>query len=81
MLLFQDSEYFNSLKWILENDPIDLDLRFTIDEELFGQVGPASYLLFGTSIFCSILCLLSEEKVDARWYSGISHADMTFPPL
>uniref|UniRef100_A0A8C7QWZ9 E3 ubiquitin-protein ligase n=1 Tax=Oncorhynchus mykiss TaxID=8022 RepID=A0A8C7QWZ9_ONCMY len=32
-----DSEYFNSLKWILENDPIDLDLRFTIDEELFGQ--------------------------------------------
>ncbi|XP_062860944.1 E3 ubiquitin-protein ligase NEDD4-like isoform X2 [Trichomycterus rosablanca] len=32
-----DSEYFNSLKWILENDPSDLDLRFTIDEELFGQ--------------------------------------------
>ncbi|XP_078105473.1 E3 ubiquitin-protein ligase NEDD4-like isoform X4 [Sander vitreus] len=32
-----DSEYFNSLKWILENDPKDLDLRFTIDEELFGQ--------------------------------------------
>lgn len=50
-MLFQDSEYFNSLKWILENDPIDLDLRFTIDEELFGQVGPASYLLIGTSIF------------------------------
>ncbi|TDH17110.1 hypothetical protein EPR50_G00004840 [Perca flavescens] len=32
-----DSEYFNSLKWILENDPKELDLRFTIDEELFGQ--------------------------------------------
>uniref|UniRef100_A0A8C9VD56 E3 ubiquitin-protein ligase n=1 Tax=Scleropages formosus TaxID=113540 RepID=A0A8C9VD56_SCLFO len=32
-----DSEYFNSLKWILENDPTELDLRFTIDEELFGQ--------------------------------------------
>uniref|UniRef100_A0A8C3GBU4 E3 ubiquitin-protein ligase n=1 Tax=Cyclopterus lumpus TaxID=8103 RepID=A0A8C3GBU4_CYCLU len=32
-----DNEYFNSLKWILENDPTDLDLRFTIDEELFGQ--------------------------------------------
>uniref|UniRef100_A0A3P9MUR8 E3 ubiquitin-protein ligase n=1 Tax=Poecilia reticulata TaxID=8081 RepID=A0A3P9MUR8_POERE len=32
-----DSEYFNSLKWILENDPEDLDLRFTIDEELFGE--------------------------------------------
>lgn len=38
MLSFQDSEYFNSLMWILENDPMDLDLRFTIDEELFGQV-------------------------------------------
>uniref|UniRef100_UPI00398F6AE2 E3 ubiquitin-protein ligase NEDD4-like isoform X2 n=1 Tax=Pristiophorus japonicus TaxID=55135 RepID=UPI00398F6AE2 len=32
-----DSEYYNSLKWILENDPTDLDLRFVIDEELFGQ--------------------------------------------
>lgn len=38
LLTFQDSEYFNSLMWILENDPTDLDLRFTIDEELFGQV-------------------------------------------
>ena len=41
-LCLQDSEYFNSLKWILENDPADLDLRFTIDEELFGQVGTGS---------------------------------------
>ncbi|XP_077050756.1 E3 ubiquitin-protein ligase NEDD4 isoform X1 [Siphateles boraxobius] len=32
-----DNEYFNSLRWILENDPTDLDLRFAIDEELFGQ--------------------------------------------
>ncbi|XP_055135211.2 E3 ubiquitin-protein ligase NEDD4 isoform X2 [Symphalangus syndactylus] len=32
-----DSEYYNSLRWILENDPTELDLRFIIDEELFGQ--------------------------------------------
>ncbi|XP_078076322.1 E3 ubiquitin-protein ligase NEDD4-like isoform X9 [Mustelus asterias] len=32
-----DGEYFNSLKWILENDPTELDLRFCIDEENFGQ--------------------------------------------
>ncbi|XP_055517224.1 E3 ubiquitin-protein ligase NEDD4-like isoform X1 [Leucoraja erinacea] len=32
-----DSEYYNSLMWILENDPTDLDLRFVVDEELFGQ--------------------------------------------
>ncbi|XP_015264671.1 PREDICTED: E3 ubiquitin-protein ligase NEDD4 isoform X2 [Gekko japonicus] len=32
-----DSEYHSSLKWILENDPMELDLRFTVDEERFGQ--------------------------------------------
>ncbi|XP_012865488.1 PREDICTED: E3 ubiquitin-protein ligase NEDD4 [Dipodomys ordii] len=32
-----DGEYYNSLRWILENDPTELDLRFIIDEELFGQ--------------------------------------------
>ncbi|XP_006891808.1 PREDICTED: E3 ubiquitin-protein ligase NEDD4-like isoform X3 [Elephantulus edwardii] len=32
-----DSEYYNSLKWILENDPTELDLMFCIDEENFGQ--------------------------------------------
>ncbi|XP_052392801.1 E3 ubiquitin-protein ligase NEDD4-like isoform X13 [Carassius gibelio] len=32
-----DSEYYNSLKWILENDPTELDLRFAIDEDNFGQ--------------------------------------------
>jgi len=26
------------LNWILENDPEDLDLTFSVDEELFGQV-------------------------------------------
>jgi E3 ubiquitin-protein ligase NEDD4 len=33
-----DTEYFNSLKWIVENDPSELDLRFSIDEDLFGQI-------------------------------------------
>ncbi|XP_075041157.1 E3 ubiquitin-protein ligase NEDD4-like isoform X7 [Mixophyes fleayi] len=32
-----DGEYYNSLKWILENDPTELDLMFCIDEENFGQ--------------------------------------------
>ena len=34
-----DPEYHNSLKWILENDPDCLDLYFSVDEEVFGQVG------------------------------------------
>uniref|UniRef100_A0A667WKV7 E3 ubiquitin-protein ligase n=1 Tax=Myripristis murdjan TaxID=586833 RepID=A0A667WKV7_9TELE len=45
-----DSEYFNSLMWILENDPTDLDLRFTIDEELFGQTHQHELKPGGTEI-------------------------------
>ena len=41
--IFQDSEYYNSLNWILENDPEDLDLTFSVDEELFGQVKCTSF--------------------------------------
>ena len=33
-----DSEYYNSLKWILENDPECLELKFTVDEEGFGTI-------------------------------------------
>ncbi|KAF2361972.1 C2 domain [Trinorchestia longiramus] len=32
-----DSEYYNSLLWIKEFDPADLDLTFSVDEEQFGQ--------------------------------------------
>jgi E3 ubiquitin-protein ligase NEDD4 len=32
-----DTEYYNSLLWIKENDPAELDLPFQIDEESFGQ--------------------------------------------
>lgn len=33
-----DSEYYNSLKWILDNDAEDLDLTFSVDEEFLGKV-------------------------------------------
>jgi len=32
-----DTEYHNSLLWIKENDPTELELAFQIDEENFGQ--------------------------------------------
>jgi len=32
-----DTEYYNSLLWIKENDPTELELAFQIDEENFGQ--------------------------------------------
>jgi len=33
-----DSEYYNSLKWLQDNDPEDLDLRFQVEEEAFGTL-------------------------------------------
>ncbi|XP_036139488.1 E3 ubiquitin-protein ligase Nedd-4 isoform X1 [Monomorium pharaonis] len=32
-----DSEYYNSLLWIKENDPSELELTFSLDEENFGH--------------------------------------------
>lgn len=32
-----DTEYFRSLMWIQDNDPEELDLRFSVDEDLFGH--------------------------------------------
>ncbi|XP_064475308.1 E3 ubiquitin-protein ligase NEDD4-like isoform X2 [Ornithodoros turicata] len=33
-----DTEYYNSLRWIMDNDPVELDLRFCVDEDLFGHM-------------------------------------------
>lgn len=33
-----DMEYYNSLRWIMENDPKELDLYFTVDEDFLGQM-------------------------------------------
>uniref|UniRef100_A0A1B0A6K1 E3 ubiquitin-protein ligase n=1 Tax=Glossina pallidipes TaxID=7398 RepID=A0A1B0A6K1_GLOPL len=32
-----DTEYYNSLMWIKENDPRQLELTFCVDEDIFGQ--------------------------------------------
>ncbi|XP_060805532.1 E3 ubiquitin-protein ligase Nedd-4 isoform X2 [Amyelois transitella] len=32
-----DLEYYNSLMWIRENDPSELELTFSVDEEQFGK--------------------------------------------
>ena len=41
-VLLQDSEYYNSLVWIMENDPVDLDLTFSVEEDYFGEVSEIS---------------------------------------
>lgn len=33
-----DREYYQSLKYIVDNDPEDLDLYFVVSEEVFGEV-------------------------------------------
>jgi E3 ubiquitin-protein ligase NEDD4 len=38
-----DREYYQSLKYIVDNDPTDLDLYFVVSEEVLGDV---SYLIF-----------------------------------
>ena len=36
-----DLEFFNSLKYVLDNDPEPLALTFSIEEQSFGVVGVA----------------------------------------
>ncbi|XP_045615393.1 E3 ubiquitin-protein ligase Nedd-4 isoform X2 [Procambarus clarkii] len=45
-----DSEYYNSLLWIQENDPADLDLTFSVDEESFGRTSSHSLKENGAEI-------------------------------
>lgn len=33
-----DREYYQSLKYIVDNDPADLDLYFVVSEEVLGEV-------------------------------------------
>ena len=42
-LLIQDSEYYNSMIWIKENDPAELELHFCVEQDQFGE---ASLLVF-----------------------------------
>ncbi|KAK9872347.1 hypothetical protein WA026_017806 [Henosepilachna vigintioctopunctata] len=45
-----DSEYYKSLLWIKENDPSDLDLTFSVDEESFGQTSVHELIAGGANI-------------------------------
>jgi len=45
-----DTEYFNSLMWIKDNDPSELDLNFAVDEESFGKTIQRELKPNGTNI-------------------------------
>ncbi|XP_065333980.1 E3 ubiquitin-protein ligase NEDD4 isoform X5 [Cloeon dipterum] len=52
-----DSEYYNSLLWIKENDPSELELTFSVDEESFGQTSQRELKPNGANI-----ALTNENK-------------------
>ncbi|XP_048258981.1 E3 ubiquitin-protein ligase NEDD4-like isoform X2 [Haliotis rufescens] len=45
-----DSEYYNSLVWIKENDPEDLELHFSVEEDQFGEITERELKPGGTDI-------------------------------
>nr|XP_022331309.1 E3 ubiquitin-protein ligase NEDD4-like isoform X2 [Crassostrea virginica] len=45
-----DSEYYNSLVWIMENDPVDLDLTFSVEEDYFGEITTRDLKINGSNI-------------------------------
>ncbi|XP_055346728.1 E3 ubiquitin-protein ligase NEDD4-like [Paramacrobiotus metropolitanus] len=45
-----DTEYYNSLQWIVDNDPADLELRFTVDEEIYGVMQQSEIKTGGANI-------------------------------
>uniref|UniRef100_A0ABD2WL76 E3 ubiquitin-protein ligase n=1 Tax=Trichogramma kaykai TaxID=54128 RepID=A0ABD2WL76_9HYME len=45
-----DSEYYNSLLWIKENDPSELELTFCVDEDSFGHTSQRELKTNGANI-------------------------------
>lgn len=62
-----DSEYYNSLLWIMENDPAELDLRFSIDEDLFGQMQQRELKPEGANISVSQENKLEYIELVIKW--------------
>ena len=51
-----DREYYQSLKYIVDNDPADLDLYFVVSEEVLGEVScvvTSMFVVFFSSYFVS----------------------------
>ncbi|XP_031781908.1 neural precursor cell expressed, developmentally down-regulated 4 isoform X2 [Nasonia vitripennis] len=45
-----DTEYYNSLLWIKENDPSELELTFCVDEESFGHTSQRELKTNGANV-------------------------------
>jgi hypothetical protein len=52
-----DREYYQSLKYIVDNDPSDLDLYFVVSEEVLGEVGNSRLYAIDKHMFVVRSCL------------------------
>ncbi|XP_076304902.1 E3 ubiquitin-protein ligase Nedd-4-like [Tachypleus tridentatus] len=62
-----DTEYYNSLLWILENDPAELELTFSVDEELFGKMQQRELKPGGANIHVTKENRLEYINLVIRW--------------
>ncbi|XP_022249558.1 E3 ubiquitin-protein ligase Nedd-4-like isoform X2 [Limulus polyphemus] len=62
-----DTEYYNSLLWILENDPAELELTFSVDEELFGKMQQRELKPGGANIHLNKENRLEYINLVIRW--------------
>ncbi|KAL5964640.1 E3 ubiquitin-protein ligase NEDD4-like, partial [Taenia solium] len=75
-----DSEYYRSLKYILDADPRDLELTFAVDEEHFGETVEVELIPNGRS------CLVTnankrdyiERVINWRFVSRVEHQMCAF---
>ena len=54
-----DLVFYNSLKYVLEEDPTPLDLTFTIQEQSFGEV---SWCVFGQKFGGQLVAMVTKRE-------------------
>ncbi|PVD19538.1 hypothetical protein C0Q70_20027 [Pomacea canaliculata] len=62
-----DSEYYNSLVWIKENDPTDLDIHFSVEEDHFGELTERDLIPNGRNILVTNDNKLEYIEVVIKW--------------
>ena len=62
----QDPEYYNSMQWILENDPDCLDLYFAVDEKGFGRVSIGSCVFIIVTMCLRVMSCVKETTLKSK---------------
>ncbi|KAM3187171.1 hypothetical protein ACTXT7_002825 [Hymenolepis weldensis] len=75
-----DSEYYRSLKYILDSDPRDLELTFAVDEEHFGETFEVELIPNGKNILVTNANKRDyiERIINWRFVSRVEHQMCAF---